>query len=151
MSAPTSGRDSAGPPRSSQQLWRAAEELFEFRLAGKVNAERMIRAQVGLDRGEMIRDLVRVFLRVGLPAAQAIFFIHPGDDTDRAPRMQAELLDKIRHLHRDGHARSIVDRAGAEIPGIEMPGNDDDLLGMLAAFQVADNVVAHRVRQLLRG
>ena len=64
--------------------------------------------------------------------------------------MQAELLDEIRHLHRDGHARPVVDRARAEIPGIEMPRDNDDLLGMLGSLQVGDHVVAHGVGQLLR-
>ena len=64
--------------------------------------------------------------------------------------MQAKLLDEIRHLHRYGHPRSVVDRTRAKIPGIEMSRDNDDLLGMFGSLQIGDHVVTHGVGQLLR-
>src|SRR5579864_5140291 len=53
-------------------------------------------------------------------------------------------------FHRDHHSSGIVDGAGSEVPGIEVSGDDDDLLRMFAALQVGDDVVTGRVGQLLR-
>ena len=53
-----------------------------------------------------------------------------------------ELLQNLGGLHGDRNAGAVIDRAGAEIPRIEMSGNDDDLLRMFAAFEVGDDVVA---------
>ena len=64
--------------------------------------------------------------------------------------MQAELLAEICDLHGDNYSRAIIDRAGAEIPRIEMAGNNDDLLGMFGAFEIGDDVVAGDLRKRLR-
>ena len=56
--------------------------------------------------------------------------------------MNAELLKKMNGLHGDDDAGSVVDGSGAEVPRIEVAGNDDDLLGMLGALPVGDDVVA---------
>jgi hypothetical protein len=40
-------------------------------------------------------------------------------------------------LHGDDHACAVVDCAGAQIPGIKMARDDDNLLGMLVPFQSA--------------
>ena len=65
-------------------------------------------------------------------------------------RMQVELPNELRRLHRDRDARAVIDRAGPEVPGIEVAGNDHHLLRMFAAFQVADDIVARRIGQFLR-
>src|ERR1019366_5655429 len=52
--------------------------------------------------------------------------------------------------HGDDNPRAVVDGAATEVPGIEMTGDNDDLLGMLAALEVGDNVVAGGVRKALR-
>ena len=54
-------------------------------------------------------------------------------------------------FHRDDHAGSVIDRAGAEIPGIEMARDNHDLFGMLGALEVGDHVVTGFIRKLLRG
>src|ERR1700757_3535715 len=53
-------------------------------------------------------------------------------------------------FHGNHDSRGIVDGAGSEVPGIEVSGDDDDLLRMFAALQVGDDVVTGRVGQLLR-
>src|SRR5207302_4461180 len=44
----------------------------------------------------------------------------------------------------------VIDRSCAEVPRIEVPGYDNELFGMLAAFQIGDHVVADRVGKFLR-
>jgi hypothetical protein len=63
---------------------------------------------------------------------------------------QVEALENFGSLHGDDDAGSVVDSAGAEVPGIEMSGDDDDLFGMLGTFEVGDDVVAGFVGKLLR-
>ncbi len=61
-----------------------------------------------------------------------------------------KFLQKFGRFHGDGDSGSVVDGAGAEVPGIEVAGDDDDLLGMFAAFQIGDHVIASGVGQFLR-
>jgi len=61
--------------------------------------------------------------------------------------MQA--LEYFGGLHGNGDAGSIVDGAGAEVPRIKMPRNDNDLLGMVRTLDIGDNVIPGFVRQLL--
>ena len=49
-------------------------------------------------------------------------------------------------LHRDREASPIVDGAGSKVPGIQMTGDDHDLLGMLRSLQISDYVVASYIR-----
>ena len=58
-------------------------------------------------------------------------------------------LENFGGLHGHDYAGSIVDRAGAEVPGIEMAGDYYDLFGMFGTFEVGDYVVAGFVRKLL--
>ncbi len=101
----------------------------------------MARAEVAFNRREMIRQIGRLILKISSAAAPAVLFIHPGDHADRAFRFEAELFDQLRGLHGDGHTRRIVNRAGAQIPRIEMAGHNDHLLRMLAAFEVGNHVM----------
>src|SRR5882724_1503686 len=110
----------------------------------------MSRAAIAFDRADMVGDIGFVFGEIGLVAAAAVFFVHPGNYPQSALGTQAELFAKIGGLHGDGYTRGVINRAGAEIPGIEMAGDDDDLLGMLAAFEVGDHVVADGVGKHLR-
>ncbi len=61
-----------------------------------------------------------------------------------------QFLQKLCRFHRDGDSGAVVDRAGAQVPGIEVSGDDDELLGMLAALQIGDHVVAGGIGQFLR-
>ena len=62
-----------------------------------------------------------------------------------------EALQQLCRLHGDHHAGAIVNRARAEVPGIEMPGNDHHLLGMLGALEVGDHVITLYFRAQVRG
>ena len=70
----------------------------------------------------------------------------------RSVRRRADMqpLKKFGGRHGDDDARAVVDGAATEVPGIEMTGDDDDLLGMLAALEIGDDVVAGGVRKALR-
>ena len=61
-----------------------------------------------------------------------------------------ELLQNLGGFHGDHYTGPVVDGAGAEIPRIEMAGNDHDLLRMFTALEVGDDVVAGDVGKLLR-
>jgi hypothetical protein len=75
-----------------------------------------------------------VFGAVGFAATASGFFVHPGDHAQGAGRAQVETLENFGGFHGNGDAGGVVDGAGAEIPGIEMSGDDYDLLGMFGAF-----------------
>ncbi len=80
----------------------------------------MTGAAVDLHRGKVIRDLLLMLLRVSFASGQSILFVHPGDDAKRPLRAQLKLLHQVRRLHRDRDAGAIIDRARAQIPGIQM-------------------------------
>jgi hypothetical protein len=98
----------------------------------------------------VVEEVGGVFGAVSFAAAASGFFVHPCDHAQGAGGTQVEALENFGSFHGDGDAGGIVDGAGAEIPGIEMSGDDYDLLGMLGAFEVCDDVIAALVRELLR-
>src|SRR6478672_8980400 len=102
----------------------------------------MIGTPVGLDGRELVGDLALMIGRVRFAAAQSVFLIHPGNDANRAAWMKSKLPNETGCLHCDRHARAVVNRARSQIPGIKMSGNDHDLLGVLAALQISNDVVA---------
>jgi hypothetical protein len=61
-----------------------------------------------------------------------------------------KFLNQVHRFHRNRDAGAIIDRACAQIPRIEMTGNDDHLFGMFVAFDVPDDVRALDIRQLPR-
>ena len=58
-----------------------------------------------------------------------------------------QLLQNLRRLHGDGYSGCIVDGAGAEIPRVEVTGDDNHFLRMLASLKICDHVVAGGVRK----
>ena len=107
-----------------------------------VEAQRMRRPGIALDRGRGAKEFGRVILGVGLAAGAAAFFVHPRNHSQSALRMQVKLLQNLGRFHRDHHAGAVVDCARAQIPRIEMSRDHDELFGMFAALQVGDDVVA---------
>ena len=110
----------------------------------------MARAAIRFNGREVARRLLRMFAPVGAPADQTVLFIHPSDEANRAPWTQTQLLDELHRLHRDGNTRPVVNRARAQVPRIKVARDDNVLVRMRTALQVCDDVVAHRVGQLLR-
>ena len=106
-------------------------------------------AGIAFDGGDMVREVGGEFCGVGAAAGASGFFIHPGDDAEGAGGAQVQTLQNFGGLHGNDNASSVIDRASSEIPGIEMAGDDDDLLGMFGAFQVGNDVVAGFVRKFL--
>ena len=51
-----------------------------------------------------------------------------------------QLLHQLRGFHGDGHAGRVVNGAGSQVPGVEVAGNDHDLLRMFGAFQVSHHI-----------
>ena len=98
------------------------------------HAERMTSAEITFKCSNVIGGIGFVFGGVRLAALASVFFVHPCDYAKSALGMQAELLAEICNLHGDGNSRSVVNCAGAEIPGIEMAADDYDLFGMLGAL-----------------
>ena len=63
--------------------------------------------------------------------------------------MDAELLQQMNGLHRHHDARAIVDRAGRQVPRIQMAGDDHHLFRMLRALPVCNHVRRLHRRQRL--
>src|ERR1700692_1215271 len=99
-------------------------------------------AGVALDGGDAVRKIGRVFGRVGFASGASSFFIHPGDDTGGADGAQMEALQNFGGFHGDDDSGAVIDGGGAEVPGIEVAGDDHDLLRMFRAFEIGDDVVA---------
>src|SRR5580704_826994 len=110
----------------------------------------MRRAGVAFDGGNVVGELGGIFGGVGPGPGTPCFFIHPCDDAKGTRGTEVKALEKFTSLHGNDDAGSVVDRARAEIPGIEMSGHYDDLFRMLGAFEVRDDVIAGFVGQLLR-
>jgi hypothetical protein len=60
-----------------------------------------------------------------------------------------KLLDEVGCCHGHVDTGTVVDGAGAELPGIKMTGDNDDLLWVLTSFQVGYYIVGLGVRQHL--
>jgi hypothetical protein len=86
------------------------------------------------------RELRGVRLRVGLAAGEAVFLVGKEDHADRAPRVRRHRNDLPRRLDRDAAARAVVDGSCAEVPGIEVRPEEHDLVGLLAADDLAHDV-----------
>ena len=105
---------------------------------------------VALDGGDVVGKFRGVSFGVGLVSAASIFLVHPGDDAQRAAWADMQALEQFGGGHGDDDTRAVVDGAAAEVPGIEVTGDNDDLLGMLAALEVGDDVVAGDFGKALR-
>jgi hypothetical protein len=77
---------------------------------------------------------------VGVGARQPELLVGVEDDPDRAPRRARQLGDAARRLDDDAAAGGVVLGAGAEVPGVEVTGEEDDLLRPLPPDDLADHV-----------
>ena len=64
--------------------------------------------------------------------------------------MQLQLLQHLDHAGGAHHSDTVVSRAGAKIPGIEVPRHHDVLIGAVGTRPVGNHVVAIRIGQCLR-
>src|SRR5947207_1613815 len=63
--------------------------------------------------------------------------------------MQVEPVQQLSRLHSDHDAGAIVNCSGAQVPRIQMARDDYNLLRMLGAFEIGNNVVALGFRPLM--
>ena len=84
-----------------------------------------------------------MLLRIGTAAPQALFLVGEGDHANRARRTPClrQCADQVPGRHRDGHARAIVDRAGAEIPGIQVAADHHHFVRLRTAGDFTDHVL----------
>jgi hypothetical protein len=60
---------------------------------------------------------------------------------------QAELDQQSRRVHRHDAAAAVIGAAVADVPGVDVAADDDDLVGQLAAADLCDRVAADGVGQ----
>src|SRR3546814_12190025 len=72
-------------------------------------------------------------------APQALFLVGERDHADRALRL--ERLEQRAGGHGDGDAGGVVYRAGAQVPGVEVAGEQDHFVRALPAGHLADHVL----------
>ena len=77
---------------------------------------------------------------VGCRAAQSVLLVRPQHDAHRAPRTKPQLHHQPHGFPRDDASHAIVRRARADVPRIEMPAEQHDLVRLLASDDLADDV-----------
>ena len=102
------------------------------------------RAEIAFGRELVQRDLVGVRGGVALRAGQAVLLVGERHHPDRARRRARQVADQLAGGHGDADAGAVVDRAGAEVPGIQVPPDQHDFFRSLAARDLADHVVRGR-------
>ncbi|MNV18547.1 hypothetical protein D3C71_1093770 [compost metagenome] len=77
-----------------------------------------------------------------LRADQALFFAAPQRHADGALGLGAHGLEDAHGFHHHRHAGRVVGRTGAGVPGIHVRAEHDDLVGLAAATDLGQRVVA---------
>src|SRR5271167_4593207 len=86
------------------------------------------------------------FVGLGIGGAAEIHLLGAEqDDTDRSARTLRQAGDQPGGTEDDGNAGAVIGGAGAEIPGIEMSTDQNDLIRTLATPDLADDVPGRRV------
>src|SRR5207244_2902631 len=98
------------------------------------------RARVVDQRRRRARQLVLVNPGVLLGAVQALLLAGEEDEADRPLRPDRAPGDDAGRLEDDRAAGAVVRRAVAEVPRVEVGTDDDVLVGLLAAPDLADRV-----------
>src|SRR5208282_2573376 len=79
-------------------------------------------------------------LHISPGALQALLFAAKQNEADGAAREQAAGLDGAGRFDDHRSVAAVVQRAGAEFPGIEMRTEDYDFVGLFVAADFADHV-----------
>src|SRR5690349_19191754 len=82
----------------------------------------------------------RVPLRVGARTTRAVLFVGPEDETNGPPRLDAELLHQPERLPRDHASHAVVRRARADVPRVDVTTEHDNLVRLLAAADLGDDI-----------
>ena len=92
-----------------------------------------------LGRG-LFLSFAEMFGHVRGRTVQALFFAGPERDADGSAGMQVERLDDPDGLHRAGGPAGVVGRAGAAVPGIQVPADHHDLVFQIRSGNFRDRV-----------
>jgi len=109
-------------------------------LFGEAEARGAEDAGVGLDGEDVACEFRLVRFRVACAAARAVLFVGEEDDADGASRAESETLEKADGLPGGDDAAAVVLRALTHVPGIYVAADDDYLFGLLASFNLGDDV-----------
>ena len=143
------GGDGAGDAEIGEGLERVAHDRGgggrseDARAAHAAGAG--IDVEIAIERGEFGLGLLEgaeVLFDVGLRTEQPFLLARPERDADGAARLEPERLDDARGLHHHGRADRVVGGAGGGVPRIEVTAEHDDLVGLVAARNFGDDVVA---------
>ena len=80
-------------------------------------------------------------------AGQAVLLVGEQHAAQRVARMQAERAEETEHFHRLDDPGAVVMRARRDVPRVEVPADEDDLVRKLTAPDLADHVLGRRGRQ----
>ena len=82
-----------------------------------------------------------VLFDVGQRSQEALLFGVPERDADGAARLLPERLDEPRSLHHHGGADGIIGGPGGGVPGIQVPAEHHDFVGLVGAGDFGHHVV----------
>ncbi len=116
-------------------------ERETFRLEG---------ARVRFDREQMVRELGAVRCEVLHTAAQSVLLVRVEHDPDCPFRAQAELLQQPDGFPDLNAPAGVIVRSRSRVPRIVVRGEQDDLVGILRALQLGNDVRRFHIGQHLR-
>src|SRR5450755_1005819 len=90
----------------------------------------------------MIRQLLFVLLDVGNRSVESLLFAGEEHKADGAARAFPGANDGVRGGKDNGGATAVVGGTFGQIPRVQMPASDEDLLGLLGFTDFTDHVVA---------
>ncbi len=108
----------------------------------------VVRAEIRFHRQHMVCRAMR--LRIGDAAEQPDFFGTEPDDADGALRL-AGVHHQLGRGSGDRDASTVIDRAGAQIPAVEMPADQDYACLWIAARHLGDDIARLGGADLARG
>ena len=115
----------------------------------QIQTERLhpLAAAVRLHSHHDVLQLGPVGIPVAQAAPQAVLLVGPQHHADGALGLQAQGLDQAGGFHGEDDASAVILGALAHIPAVQVAAEDDDLLGLLAAAELAHHVGGGGVRQ----
>ena len=94
-----------------------------------------------IERARNLVHLSTVLLHVGNTAKQALLLAAPQNKPDRARGLYADLGKDSRRFHRRSGPCAVVGTTLRLVPTIQVTADDDDLIGLLRARDLGDDVV----------
>ena len=122
---------SSNPPISRNRDSMA----LQIAIRAEAEADGFFRSAVHFDCGDVILDGIARPSAISFAARAAVLFVGPEDHAQRTPRRETQRVNEVRGFERRDAAGTIVLRARADVPGIQMAADDDDFIGPLAAAE----------------